>query len=70
MSLSIKSYTENEMYDLLDLVQPSDAVLEAKILFNIKKYQQSPELLQFFQNMYNYFFSEEEEEEIEGMEGQ
>jgi len=35
----ISSYTEDELYEILDLVNPSDRELEAKILMMIHKYE-------------------------------
>ena len=34
----VKSYNDNELYDILDLTNPSDRELEAKILLLIDKY--------------------------------
>lgn len=69
----IKQYTEKELYEILDLTNPSDRELEAKILMMIHKYENSTaksgrKLADFFDSMYNHFFensdSEEEEEEF------
>ena len=76
----INEYTEGQMYDILELVNPTDRELEAKILSYIRKYENSADksvenskLLKFFEDMYDYFFEEQEEssaddgEVIEGM---
>lgn len=67
---NIEEYTEEELYDILDLNDPSDRELEAKILFMIHKYQKagtraSKKLVAFFEDIYDYFFQEEEEEDKE-----
>lgn len=64
----ISQYTDNEMFDMLDLVQPSDRVLEAKIIQMINKYKtlsndSGKQLADFFRNMYAHFFEDEDEEE-------
>lgn len=63
---NINEYSENDMYNILDLVNPTDRELEAKILSYIRKYEnneQTAELLKFFEDMYDYFFGESEEDE-------
>ena len=67
---NIESYDEGEMYSILDLVNPSDRELEAKLLMMIDKYnninsKSGDKLKKFFQNMYNHFFSNEEESDNE-----
>ena len=61
----VKSYTDQELYNILDLINPSDRELEAKIIFYIKKYQEiksndSEKLEKFFQDIYSHFFITEE----------
>jgi len=68
----IQEYTDNELYDILDLVNPSDRELEAKILMEIHKYENintksARKLAIFFDEMYNHFF-ETEEDVVEGFE--
>lgn len=65
---NIEEYTEQELYDILDLNDPTDRELEAKILFMIHKYQKtgtkaSKKLVAFFEDIYDYFFQDEENEE-------
>ena len=69
----IQEYTEKELFEILDLNNPTDRELEAKILMNIHKYQDvktkaGKKLVEFFESMYNYFFDDEEEEEEEKIE--
>ena len=58
----VESYTDEELYDLLDLENnPSDKILEAKIIHMIHKYSsmQSPNgnlLARFFKDVYAHFF--------------
>ena len=56
----VKSYSDNELYDILDLTNPSDRELEAKILLLIDKYssESNTELKTFFEDIYNHFFEE------------
>lgn len=79
----INDYTEGELYEILDLVNPSDRELEAKILMLIHKYENldtrsSRKLVKFFNDVYDYFFEDsdavdsdieenDEEEIIEGL---
>lgn len=76
----VSKYTDSELYDILDLVTPSDRVLEAKIIQMINRYSAIPgesgeKLTQFFKDIYNRFFYDNEEEEerenekiVEGLE--
>jgi hypothetical protein len=57
----ISKYTDKELYDILDLTNPSDRELEAKIIHMINKYanmqnESGYKLAIFFQNIYNHFF--------------
>ena len=63
-------YSDNELYDLLDLNNPTDRELEAKIIFMIKKYNNMQnksgyQLAKFFTDIYNHFFENEEEDREE-----
>ena len=62
----VDSYTDEELFNVLDLVNPSDRELEAKILMSIENYKEDPALSIFFEEIYNHFFeSSEQEEETE-----
>ena len=79
---NIEKYSEEELFEMLDLNNPTDRELEAKLIFIIEKYDElnEPEagkIKAFFEDAYRYFFEndkeEEEEEEkntqiVEGME--
>lgn len=63
---NVNSYTDIELYNILDLINPSDRELEAQIIYYIRKYQQihsadSKRLEQFFQDIYTHFFIQENE---------
>ena len=65
---NIDAYSDEELYDILDLDSPSDRELEAKILFMIHKYEKmnsrsSKKLARFFESVYEHFFEDEDEEE-------
>ena len=70
----VSQYSDDELYNILDLNNPTDRELEAKILQLINKYEESDhpqakKMQTFFENIYDHFFSQEEEEdqEKEGM---
>lgn len=61
---NIGSYSDKELFSILDLNNPTDKELEARILFLISKYQNmqnnsGDELVDFFLKMYNRFFDDE-----------
>ena len=64
----VSSYTEKELLDILDLNDPSDRELEAKIIFMINKYNNIPgksgeQFTKFFTDIYNHFFDSTNEDE-------
>lgn len=68
---NVNDYTDVELYTLLDLVNPTDRELEAKILMQIHKYEKigtksSQKLSSFFDDIYNHFFVSEDEDVVEG----
>ena len=75
---NINDYTDEEIYEILDLLNPTDRELEAKIIFFIKKYENigtesSEKIVKFFEDVYNHFFDtnegyEEHENNQEGFE--
>ena len=57
----INNYTDQECFDILDLDNPTDRVLEMKILQFMDKYQEkSKRLYSFFESMYDRFFLDDE----------
>jgi len=73
---NVKNYTDVELLNILDLSNPTDGELEAKILHFVNKYsnignEASEKLTQFFVDIYNHFFMDSDEEngdEIDGYE--
>lgn len=66
----ISQYTDQELYEVLDLFNPSDRELEAKIIFYINKYnniENGSSLVKFFEEVYNHFF-DNDDSETEGFE--
>jgi len=69
----VSKYTDDELYNILDLVNPSDRELEAKLNYLITKYtniqnESGNQLAEFFENIYKHFFqvdSDEDETEDE-----
>jgi hypothetical protein len=66
---NVNKYTDEELYNILDLINPSDRELEAKIYFLIHKYenmqnQSGNELADFFKQIYNHFFETSEDESV------
>jgi len=65
---NVNDYTDVELYNILDLVNPTDRELEAKILMQIHKYENigtksAQKLARFFDDIYNHFFDTEEGED-------
>jgi hypothetical protein len=71
---NVNNYTDNELYDILELVNPSDSILEAKIIQMINKFKTinnryGHTLATFFTNIYKHFFDVPiDQDEIEGFE--
>ena len=63
----VSTYTDIELYEFLDLNNPSDRELEAKIIFMIEKYDKlnNKKLTNFFIDIYNHFFEDDEDDEEE-----
>jgi hypothetical protein len=65
----VASYSDAELFDILDLSSPSDRELEAKILHMIWRYESFGEpgnhLVRFFEDIYDRFF-EEPQSQVEG----
>ena len=67
----VKSYTDRELLDVLDLTNPTDRELEAKIIFLINKYRNiqndsGDELAIFFEDIYSHFFETSDDDESIG----
>lgn len=64
----VNKYTDTELFTILDLTEPSDRILEAKILLQINKYKEvatdeGHKLTQFFNDIYDRFFETTNENE-------
>ena len=62
---NIKNYTDEQLYNILDINHPTDRELEAKIIHLINKYENMQNetgnrMAIFFQNIYNHFFIEDD----------
>ena len=70
----VSTYTDVELFNILDVDSPTDRELEAKIIFLINKYRNvqnasGDQLAEFFEKIYRRFFEAEEDEmEIENFE--
>ena len=63
MEYNINNYTDQECFAMLELDNPTDRVLEMKILQFMDKYEEkSKRLYQFFESMYDRFFLDESED--------
>jgi hypothetical protein len=62
---NVKKYTDEELYNIMNLINPTDEDLEKTIIEHIEKYSNVPpskatiQLENFFKDIYNYFFYEE-----------
>ena len=64
----IDKYSDDELYDMLDMNNPSDRELEAKIMIMVNKYDEiegsdAKKIKTFFERMHERFFDNDEEEE-------
>ncbi len=62
----VSTYTDVELFNILDLDSPTDRELEAKIIFLINKYKNiqnasGDQLAEFFEKIYRRFFETEDE---------
>ena len=67
---NVKNYSDKDLYNILDLVNPTDRELEAKLNNMIWKYnniggESGEKLSKFFTDIYEHFFEVDEEEEEE-----
>ena len=64
----VSKYSDAELYNILDISNPTDRELEARIIHLIRKYSNMQNdsgnmLARFFTDIYNHFFQEENENE-------
>ena len=65
---NVNKYSDEQLYDILDMSHPTDRELEAKIIQMINKYENIPtdvgkQLYDFFTSIYNRFFDNDDDEE-------
>jgi len=65
---NINDYTDEELYEILDLLNPSDRELEAKIISFVQKYENigtesAIKISKFFEDVYKHFFDTDENDE-------
>ena len=68
---NVNKYTNEELYEILDMNNPTDRELEAKIIQMLNKYENittdvGKNLYTFFDNIYKRFFTTDSDDEIEG----
>lgn len=73
---NVSTYTDTELYEILELTNPTDRELEAKILIMVNKYARmaggnpaADQLLQFFIDIYTRFFDVSDDEGETATEG-
>ena len=67
MEYNVDGYTDEQLFQILDLNNPSDRELEAKVLSMVRKYtnfgnESGDKLSQFFIDIYNHFFENNEDD--------
>ena len=70
----VRTYTDEELYNILELNNPSDRELEAKILSMVNKYTRmggdaADKLSQFFIDIYSHFFDVSDDDDEAAEEG-
>jgi len=63
---NVNKYSDEQLYDILDMSHPTDRELEAKIIQMINKYENIPtdigkQLYDFFTNIYKRFFDDDDD---------
>ena len=63
----VSNYSDEELYQILELHEPSDRILEAKLVSMMEKYSSAGEaqLLSFFNDIYHRFFMTSSDEEVD-----
>jgi hypothetical protein len=60
---NVDNYTERELFEILNINNPTDRELEISIHKNMEKHKNNSPLYNFFKDMYHRFFDDEEEME-------
>ena len=64
---NVDNYTERELFEILDINNPTDRELEISIYKNMEKHKNNNPLYNFFKDVYNRFF-DDDIEDVEGFE--
>lgn len=72
---NVNNFTDEELFHLMDLNNPTDRELEAKLYLLIEKYEGnknklSIKMCRFFNDVFRHFFSADDDIELEGFETQ
>ena len=72
---NVNNFTDEELFHLMDLNNPTDRELEAKLYLLIEKYEGnknklSIKMCRFFNDVFRHFFSTDDDIELEGFETQ
>jgi hypothetical protein len=67
---NVSTYSDGQLYDILDVSNPSDRELEAKIIYLYRKYKNmqnssGDQLAKFFYDIHKHFFDDDNNEEYE-----
>ena len=63
---NVDNYTERELFEILDINNPTDRELEISIYKNMEKHKSNSDLYNFFKEVYNRFF--DDDDDVEGFE--
>lgn len=58
---NIDKYSDNELFNLMDLNNPSDRELEARIIMLMNQYESETDVYRFFEDVFDRFFSHNED---------
>jgi hypothetical protein len=69
---NVNNYSDEQLYEILDMSHPTDRELEAKIIQMLQKYENiknemGNQLYSFFDSIYKRFFNTDSDDEQEGM---
>jgi hypothetical protein len=62
----IDNYTDIELFHLMDLNNPSDRELEARVIMLLKQYESDSDVYRFFEDVFDHFFSQNDDTILEG----
>jgi hypothetical protein len=63
---NVDNYTERELFEILDIINPTDKQLEVSIYKNMEKHKNNSPLHNFFKDRSHRFFDNDDDEEVEG----